>query len=600
MNPQPTDQVARVVSDSLVKWGRDPDHLLQHLIAVQHRCSFVPDEAVERLAAELGVTRSRIRAAVDFYAFLHERPRGDFDILFSDNITDRMVGSTCLMQRLCERLGVEPGVTRADGRVAVDFTSCTGMCDQAPAILVNGLAVTSLSPQRIDGIAELVEQGTPLGDWPSELFAVSDNIRRRGLLLSRSETEGAGLKRLLEEGPERALAQVERSGLRGRGGAGFSTAFKWRFCRESASVESYVVCNADEGEPGTFKDRVLLTSFADLVIEGMTICAGVVRARRGFIYLRGEYRYLIGHLESVLERRRAEGLLGGAILGKRGFDFDIQIHLGAGAYVCGEESALIESLEGKRGITRKRPPFPVTCGYKSHPTVVNNVETFLAAARIVELGGDWFRAQGTEQSRGSKVLSVSGDCASPGIYEYPFGTRVSQVLADCGAETPQAVQISGASGTTLSAAEFDRVIGFEDLPTAGSFMVLDQTRDLLDMVVNFAHFFAHESCGFCTPCRVGGALLRDLADKVAAGRACAQDLEEIRSIGGLMKKASHCGLGATAPNHLIDTLEKFPDVYRRRLRRSDYAPAFDLDAALSEARVLTGRTDAAAHLEEEG
>jgi len=240
----------------------------------------------------------------------------------------------------------------------------------------------------------------------------------------------------------------------------------------------------------------------------------------------------------------------------------------------------------------------VVCGFCNRPTVVNNVETFLAAARVAQWGGYWFRGEGTDQSAGSKILSVSGDCARPGIYEYSFGTPVSQVLEDCGADRTQAVQISGAAGTTLSPAELGRVIAFEDLPTAGSFMIFDQDRDMLEMVRNFAGFFAHESCGFCTPCRVGTSLLRDLVEKVAAGRASRYDLSEIRNIAAVMRSASHCGLGHTAPNHVLDTLEKFPEVYERRLLSNDYSPAFDLDGALDEARAITGRDDAGAHLAE--
>ena len=590
-------QVASFVSDSLGRIGRDPALLLQHLIAVQQRFSFIPGVAVEGLADALDVTRTQVRSAVAFYAFLHEEPRGDFDILFSDNITDRMLGSQRLFRLLCERLGTKPGITREDGRVTVGLTSCTGLCDQGPAMLINGRALTNLDAGRIDRIADLVEQGSGLEHWPGEFFRVENNIRRPGLLLSDPVTDDAALKAMLANGVEAALDEVARSGLRGRGGAGFTTALKWRFCREAEGTERYVVCNADEGEPGTFKDRVLLTSYADLVVEGMTICARVVGARKGFLYLRGEYLYLLDHLESVLARRRDQGLLGDRILEQDGFAFDIAVHLGAGAYICGEESALIESLEGKRGVTRKRPPFPVTSGFLGHPTVVNNVETFIAAARIVQQGGYWFRGEGTDQSAGSKILSVSGDCDRPGIYEYPFGTPVSQVLKDCGAKHTLAVQISGAAGATLAEAEFDRIIAFEDLPTAGSFMVFNQSRDMLDMVRNFAHFFAHESCGFCTPCRVGGALLRDLVEKVAAGQASRQDLAEMRHIGSVMRQASYCGLGHTAPNHVLNTLDKFPEIYQRRLCSAAYSPSFDLDAALSEARAITGRTDAAAHLE---
>jgi [NiFe] hydrogenase diaphorase moiety large subunit len=593
-------EIDRVLDASLAALGWGPEMVLQHLIALQQRFSHIPAPAIDRLVERVGVTRAQIRAAVDFYAFLHLRPRGRFDIRFSDNITDRMQGSQALLDQLCAALGVRAGEPRADGRVTVDRTACTGMCDQGPAALVNGLALTRLDAARIERIAALVEADRPLAHWPRELFAVSTNLHRAGLLLADMEAREAGLGMLAVRGADAVLEEVAAAGLRGRGGAGFATADKWRLCRAAAGPDKVVVCNADEGEPGTFKDRVLLSAYADLVFEGMTLAAGVVGARTGFLYLRGEYRYLLEHLEAVLARRRAHGLLGSDIRGPRGerlgLDFDITIHLGAGAYICGEESALIESLEGKRGITRKRPPFPVVAGYLDRPTLVNNVETFLAAARIVEHGADWFRGQGTAQSPGSKILSVSGDCARPGIYEVPFGTSVADVLAGCGAADTQAVQVSGAAGVTLTPAEFGRRLAFEDLPTAGSFMVFDRRRDLLEMVRNFAAFFAHESCGFCTPCRVGGRLALDRVEQIAAGRASAHDLDELRDIANVMRRASHCGLGHTAASHLLQTLDKFPQIYTDRLRRCDYAPSFDLDAALAEARALTHRNDAAAHL----
>ncbi len=589
--------VTKMVGGLLAARGHEPELLLQHLIAIQQAYSYVPETAIDALSAAMGVTRSRIRASIDFYSFLHTRPRGVFDILFSDNITDRLQGSEGLRARLCNGLGVTLGEPRSDGRVTVGLTSCTGMCDQGPALLVNGLAVTALTPRRIDRIAELVEAGVPLEHWPPKFFVVQDNIHRVGDLLSNAEKMGAGLQRFLELGPAGAMAELEASVLRGRGGAGFTTALKWRICRDTASDERYVVCNADEGEPGTFKDRVLLNRYADLIFKGMTLCAGIVGARRGYLYLRGEYRYLVPHLEEVLARRRGQGILGRDIAGQAGFDFDIDIHLGAGAYVCGEESALIESLEGRRGVVRKRPPYPVVSGFLGRPTVVNNVETFLAAASIIEWGGHWFRGAGTQQSTGSKLLSISGDVARPGIYEYDFGTPVSQILADCGGSGAQAVQVSGAAGVTLAPAEFHRSLSFEDLPIAGSFMVLGRERDLMDMTRNFARFFAHESCGFCTPCRVGCRLLEALVEKVAAGKASAYDLEELRNLGNLMRQTSYCGLGTTAANHVRDILDKFPDTFHRRLSGPDYTPAFDLDGALSVARAISGRTDAGAHLE---
>jgi [NiFe] hydrogenase diaphorase moiety large subunit len=292
---------------------------------------------------------------------------------------------------------------------------------------------------------------------------VADNRRRPHVLLGSAFAPGEALAAALARGPEGTLAEVQRANLRGRGGAGFATGTKWELCRKASGEQHVVVCNADEGEPGTFKDRVLLTRHADQVFEGMTIAALAIGATQGLVYLRGEYRYLLEPLEAVLQRRRAAKLLGPAILGRPGFDFDITIHLGAGAYVCGEESALIESLEGHRGTPRIRPPFPVEQGYLGQPTSVNNVETFCAAAHIVLHGGTWWAGIGTPKSTGTKIHSISGDCERPGLYEYPLGTRVETMLVDCGARHPQAVQVSGAAGMCLSEREFGRRIAFEDV-----------------------------------------------------------------------------------------------------------------------------------------
>ncbi|MDX1697808.1 MAG: NADH-ubiquinone oxidoreductase-F iron-sulfur binding region domain-containing protein, partial [Thiohalobacterales bacterium] len=301
---------------------------------------------------------------------------------------------------------------------------------------------------------------------------------------------------------------------------------------------------------------------------------------------------------AVMEHRRAVGLLGSDICNEPGFDFDIELHLGAGAYVCGEESALIESLEGKRGIPRNRPPYPVTHGYLQQPTTVNNVETFCAAALVALHGGEWYRSIGIPGSAGTKLLSVSGDCAYPGIYEYPFGVTVRQVLDDCGAERTQAVQISGPSGTCIDATELDRRIGFDDLPTAGAFMVFDESRDIFEVARNFTHFFAHESCGFCTPCRVGTTLLRNLMDKLHRGKGSRHDLNRIFRLNSQLEFASHCGLGHTACNPLLDTIKRFRPAYEQHLESLEFEPAFDLDGALERARAMTGRTDAGAYLED--
>jgi len=576
---------------------RDRTRLLQILIDAQERVGWLPPPLLTAIAAQLDLPRARVEGVAGFYSFLHTRPMGCYRVLFSDNITDRMLGAPALMAALCGKLRVEPGKLSKDGLVSVATTSCTGLCDQGPALLVNGRPLTRVDHVRIDQIAELIRRKQPLDAWPAEFFQVDDNIRRRDALLGSRQQPGEALAAAIARGREGWLEQMHLAKLRGRGGAGFTTAVKWMACRDAAGADKVVVCNADEGEPGTFKDRVLLSAFADLVFEGMTLAAWAVGARQGLLYLRGEYRYLLDGLRETLARRRAAGLLGRGILGEAGFDFDIDIHLGAGAYVCGEETALLESLEGKRGTPRIRPPFPVTHGYLGRPTVVNNVETLAKTTLIALAGGAAFAATGTAQSTGTKLLSISGDCARPGIYEYPFGVPVERVLEDCGASDVQAVQVGGASGVTLASYEFHRRIAFEDVPTAGAFMVFDSSRDMFEVARNFVHFFAHESCGFCTPCRVGTALLEGYMDKLAAGHGAKMDLADIEWIDRLLKNASHCGLGSSAPNPVADTLLKFRPAYERRLKNLDFEPAFDLDAALAPARQATGRDDPGAHLD---
>jgi len=589
-------KVSQFANDIIALFNQQPDMLLQMLIKIQHQYSYIPQQAISQLSQKCLLSEANILAVIGFYSFLHKQARGQYDIRISNNITDQMLGSVKITRMLCDRLSVDLAKPRKDLRVSVDLTSCIGMSDQGPAMLVNGQPVVGLTQQRIETITQLIDSKTPVEQWPSEFFLIKDNIQRKDILLKDRSNNGAAVRALLKQGTEKLLQQIEGSNLRGRGGGGFKTSLKWRLCQQTIAKQHYVICNADEGEPGTFKDRVLLSTQPDKVIEGMTLCAGIISdlttsSTCGLIYLRGEYQYLHESLERVLQKRRDAGLLGKSILGKQGFDFDIKIHLGAGAYICGEESALIESLEGKRGIPRNRPPFPVNKGYKNQPTVVNNVETFISAALIAIHGTDWFKKVGTEQSSGSKLLSISGDCEKPGIYEYPFGVSIRQILIDCGAHNTQAVQISGAAGYTIPARDFDRCIAFEDIPTGGSLMIFSQQRDLLDMVKNFSDFFVDESCGFCTPCRVGGSLLKQLIDKVHQGVANNQDLEEIKKVSQVMCHTSHCGLGISAPNSVMDTLQYFPKIYQQRLKQPNDEPVFDLDEQLQQARQITGGDD---------
>jgi len=595
------------IQQILEKHQSQPPRLLMMLRDIQAYYQHIPSDAIEHLTQALAISKSQISGVIEFYSFLSTEPRGCYDIYLSNSITDLMLGKEKLADYFCEQLQTPLGSVRADKIVSIANTSCTGLCDQGPAALVNGYAIGQLDKARIDKIVTLINHAVPVSDWDADLFVVADNIHKADLLLSDKIVAGSALQTAAQRGFLETLSEIEKSGLRGRGGAGYTTAWKWHLCYEGSEEESfcdisvhkqpqrYVVCNADEGEPGTFKDRILLNSYADDLIEGMTLCAAIIKANQGFIYLRAEYLHLYEKLQATLAARRGAGLLGENILGL-GFSFDIEIRLGLGAYICGEESALIESLEGKMGIPRNRPPYPVTCGYLNKPTVVNNVETFVAAAHIALKGGDWFASFGTEKSKGTKILSISGDCARPGIYEYPFDVSVQQILTDCGAEDVLGIQVGGPSGTFISNQEFERKIAFEDLATGGSFIVFNNSRSIFDIVQNFTHFFAHESCGFCTPCRVGTSLMKNQYDKIHSGHGSTGDVRELQEIATLIKATSHCGLGQTAAQPILTTLERYPELYNAKLKQISFEPGFDLDGSLAIARKLSGRDDSNAHL----
>lgn len=385
------------------------------------------------------------------------------------------------------------------------------------------------------------------------------NKKRTGPVIFSKYTRGEGIKKALETGRENILFELKGSGLKGRGGAGFPTATKWMLSAAAMNGRKYVVCNADEGEPGTFKDRVLLLEYPELVFEGMVIAGYTIGAKKGIVYLRGEYEYMFDVLEDYMAGMRKDNLLGNIILGKEGFDFDISIRLGSGAYVCGEETALIESLEGNRGEPRNRPPYPVNTGYLGCPTIVNNVETLSSVPHIVTKGGDWFRKYGTDKSTGSKLFSVSGDCERPGVYELPWGTKIKDLLDLVGAANTKAVQVGGASGICIPKSGFGRSFAYEDAATGGSVIIFDESRDMLKVLKNFMEFFIEESCGQCTPCRIGNLKLLEGIEKIEKGDYTFANINNLKELGRTMQVASKCGLGQSSPNSFISILENFKD-----------------------------------------
>ncbi|MEO0617087.1 MAG: NADH-ubiquinone oxidoreductase-F iron-sulfur binding region domain-containing protein [Pseudomonadota bacterium] len=569
---------------ALARYENDPRAVLQVLRAIQleqHGISAADQAAV---AGALGLPRTRVQALIDFYSYLHDRHNGNYELYLSDSITDRMLGNGRTAAVLRQELHLDANGRSSNGQVTLTMASCTGLCERGPALLANGHAIQRVDAARARRIAGLIAAGVPVEDWPGDWKAIDDIIERKGPLLDERITPGGAIERAMTLGPRQALAEIGASGLRGCGGAGFPTHRKWEFCRDADADQRFVVCNADEGEPGTFKDRALLNGYAGELLEGMAACAVTVGASMGYIYLRHEYEFLRPRLQEQIEARRAAGLLGRNLLGHHGTHFDVEIYMGAGSYVCGEESALLESLEGKRGIPRIRPPFPVTRGLWGKPTVVNNVETLCYAAGILEHGAAFTGHTGGEP--GWKLLSISGDCARPGIYELPLGTPVAAILDACGAQDAQAIQVGGPGGTLIAASEADRRLSFEDLNTGGSFMVFDASRDLLDVATNFTHFFAHESCGFCTPCRVGTKLMAQMADKIADGHGARLDLDQIHRLNRVMTQASHCGLGQRAAVPIIEAFEKFPASFQRRMEDVEYKPAFDVEAAIERSRAI--------------
>lgn len=382
---------------------------------------------------------------------------------------------------------------------------------------------------------------------------------RKGLVLFSDYKRGEGIKKALELGRENILFELKSSKLKGRGGAGFPTSTKWMLTAAAISEEKFLVCNADEGEPGTFKDRVLLSEYPELVFDGMVIGGYTIGAKEGFVYLRGEYEYMLKTLEDYLAQMRKDNLLGKKILGNKDFNFDIKIRLGAGAYVCGEETALIESLEGCRGESRNRPPYPVNTGYNGRPTSVNNVETLASVPHIVLKGGDWYMKVGTDKSSGSKLFSISGDCKKPGVYELPWGTTIRELLKVAEAENTKAVQVGGASGICIPESQFDRKLGYEDAATGGSIMIFNKKRDMLHILKNFMEFFVEESCGQCTPCRIGNVKLLEGVEMMEKGEFTFEYINKLKDLGTMMQVSSKCGLGQSSPNSFITILDNFKD-----------------------------------------
>ena len=593
------DTVKQIVE----KYSKDKTRLMDILIETQEAFGFISSEAIEVMSVMLNMSKVDVEQTISFYHFFSTKPRGEYAIYLNDSAVAHMFGRQAVKEACEKETGIRFGEVTPDGKIGLFNTACIGMNDQEPAAIINNKVFTRLTPYRVGEIIRCIRSGCKVDELINESYGdgknqlpslramVSSNIRRKGMILSDDYVYGTVTSEVLPKmSPEAVIAEIKHSHIRGRGGAGFPTGLKWEFCRRSKGEKHYVICNADEGEPGTFKDRVILTEKPELVFEGMAIAGYALGGDEGILYLRYEYRYMKEYLEQVLDEMRNKNLLGKNIAGIEGFDFDIRIQFGAGAYVCGEESALLESLEGKRGEPRDKPPFPVEKGYLNQPTIINNVETFATAVRIVQNGGEWFTQFGTEDSTGTKILSISGDCMFPGVYEVNWGFNVNDMLNMVGAYDVQAVQVGGPSGTLIGPDEFNRTLGYSDLSTGGSMIVFGKQRNLLsDVVLNFMEFFIEESCGSCSTCRNMTQVMANKLKKILKGKGVVKDLEDLRSWSKVLQ-ASRCGLGQTAGNPIISSLKNFRHLYEEFIQKEkDFDEGFDLVAAVQDSCKYVGR-----------
>ena len=536
-------------------YGETRSALMPILQDLQQEYGILSGLMMQEVAHALDIHPIEVEGVASFYSFLDStQKQGRFVIRLCQTISCDLMGKSRVARQFENELGVQFGQTTQDGLFTLEYTNCLGMCDQGPAVMVNDRLFARVTPEKVPQIIDNCKRNFLKSDFPQ---IVSSDVQKSGPILNTKINFGEGVKKALSLSRSDVIAEIRESGLKGRGGAGFPTAVKWQLAGAAVSDQKFVVCNADEGEPGTFKDRYLLHEHTDLVLSGMTIAAYAVGATKGFIYLRGEYRYLKEHIQIAIEKRRSEKLLGNSILNKKDFSFDIELRMGSGAYVCGEETALIESLEGQRGEPRNRPPFPVDTGFERHPTIVNNVETFVDATLICTKGPQWFKAHGTENSTGTKLFSVSGDCERPGIYELPFGITVNTLLKETGGENAKAVQIGGASGHCVPASEFERTIAFEDVSSGGSIIVFGPDRDMLQVAINFMEFFVEESCGQCTPCREGNVKMLEGLKLLEQGKCSSSYLNELVKLGQTVQIASKCGLGQSSPTAFLSIIEHF-------------------------------------------
>ena len=561
----------RSILAELAPQGRSA--LLPALHAAQQLHGWLSESVAAEVGRALGVPLADVYGVIDFYAMFYRQPRGRTVVRVCSAPVCALAGSDAVADAVCRHLKIAPDEVSSDGEFTVEHAPCLGLCDHAPALLVGEAAVAHAKPEQAAEICARNGQKA-VSFVGGDIRCLTTHCGRgRPTSLAEYSAQGgyAGLKKALTVSPQDVIAEVKASGLVGRGGAAFPTGAKWEGAANAPGESKYIVCDADESEPGTFKDRILMEEDPHRTLEGMLIAAYAVGAEKGYIYVRGEYPYAFKTIGDAVEAARHAGMLGRNVLGY-GLDFDIEMRLGAGAYICGEETALFESIEGKRGLPRIKPPFPTIHGLFGKPTVINNVETFCNVPLILERGAAEYRKIGTDRSLGPKLFCVSGQIERPGLYEVPFGATLRHLLFDLAGglrqgRKLQAALMGGAAGAFATEKDLDVILSFEALSAAGlplgsgAVMVFDDSADMRDVLKRMAHFFADESCGKCYPCQLGTHRQYEILDRVASGRPIAGDRERLSDMGSTMIDASLCGLGQTAATAVLSAMKLWPEMF---------------------------------------
>jgi len=569
------DERFAAVERVMARFDYQPHGLVEALHAAQDAYGQLPRDLLVAVADKLDVPLSKVYGVATFYDMFTLEPVGETHALICTDPVCAVKGGGDVLAEACRHAGIDaPGGTSAGGRTSVRAASCLGLCDQAPAALVNGRAQVDLVPDDVPALlrGEASPARLQVTGEPRILTGPIGRLAPTDLAAHRAEGAFEALAKALGHmAPDDVIAAVKESGLTGRGGAGFPTGLKWAFARQAPGEVRYVVCNFDESEPGTFKDRALMEGNPFRVLEGLILNAYAIGARTGYIFIRGEYPAATAVVEWALGELYAANLLGEDILGS-GFDLDLEIRRGAGAYICGEETALFEAIEGHRGHPRSKPPYPTQHGLFGQPTVVNNVETLAVIPSLIEHGGAWFRQWGTEQSVGLKLFCLSGHVKQPGVVEVPLGLTLRELVEQFGGGfdgEPQAILLGGAAGGFVGPDGLDVPLTHEalrplDVPIgSGAVMVFNRSVDLWQVLESLAHFFVHETCGQCAPCRLGTRQMLSLIDRINLGAGSQGERDRLHRLGQTIRRACACGLGLTAANPVLTYFQHFePEVGR--------------------------------------